>query len=207
MAKASEGLWMWDALTSSAFISRAYISLALGDMLGSAKLNGMAGHSAIYGDRFSLVQAAKSSNHKGSKAQYYPMNHEISSQYNPQRDKYSPLNLPIRTQGGYWDIIRELESKSSGNSKAAVTKATGVVRLPLCAASPAFIHPVFFPLDPFHLFYENCMAYMWDLWTILSPENDPVHLDRITAQTLGEYVVGGMKSLPPAFCGPVRDPF
>ena len=30
--------------------------MALGDMLGSAKLNGMAGHSAICGDRFSLVK-------------------------------------------------------------------------------------------------------------------------------------------------------
>ncbi|XP_006454906.1 hypothetical protein AGABI2DRAFT_57024, partial [Agaricus bisporus var. bisporus H97] len=55
MMQASEGLWMWDAITSSNFVLRAWIVMALGDMLGSAKLNGMAGHSAIYGDRFSLI--------------------------------------------------------------------------------------------------------------------------------------------------------
>ncbi|KAF8900456.1 hypothetical protein CPB84DRAFT_1626643, partial [Gymnopilus junonius] len=55
MARASEGLWIWDAVDSSYFTHRAYITMALGDMLGSAKLNGMAGHSAIFGDRFSLV--------------------------------------------------------------------------------------------------------------------------------------------------------
>ncbi|EKM79207.1 hypothetical protein AGABI1DRAFT_26921, partial [Agaricus bisporus var. burnettii JB137-S8] len=55
MAEASEGIWMWDALTSSYFVHHAYITLVLGDMLGSAKLSGMAGHSAIYGDRFSMV--------------------------------------------------------------------------------------------------------------------------------------------------------
>ncbi|KAF8868877.1 hypothetical protein BD779DRAFT_1458932 [Infundibulicybe gibba] len=135
------------------------------------------------------------------------MDNTVSSKYNPQRAKYSLSKLPIRTQGGYWDIIRKLDSKSSQNSKAQITKATGVVRLPLCAASHAFIHPVFFPLDPFHLFYENCMAYMWDLWTVFSPENDDVHLDYTQAKLLGEYVVKGMESLPPAFCGPVRDLF
>jgi hypothetical protein len=48
--------------------------MALGDMLGSAKLNGMAGHTAIFGDRFSMVQGAKSSLIKGEKSQYYQMN-------------------------------------------------------------------------------------------------------------------------------------
>ncbi|EKM79258.1 hypothetical protein AGABI1DRAFT_26920, partial [Agaricus bisporus var. burnettii JB137-S8] len=55
MAEASEGIWMWDAVTSSYFVHRAYVALILGDMLGSAKLSGMAGHSAIHGDRFSMV--------------------------------------------------------------------------------------------------------------------------------------------------------
>jgi len=50
MAIASEGIWTWDAVDSSYFVNKAYISMVLGDMLGSAKLNGMAGHSAIYGD-------------------------------------------------------------------------------------------------------------------------------------------------------------
>ncbi|KIM45729.1 hypothetical protein M413DRAFT_33340, partial [Hebeloma cylindrosporum] len=55
MACASEGLWIWDAVDSSYFTHHAYITMALGDMLGSAKLNGMAGHSGIFGDRFTLV--------------------------------------------------------------------------------------------------------------------------------------------------------
>jgi hypothetical protein len=66
MAEASEGIWMYDAIDSSVFISKAYITMALGDMLGSAKLNGMSGHTAIFGDRFSLVKGAKSSLEKGA---------------------------------------------------------------------------------------------------------------------------------------------
>ena len=55
MAMSSEGIWMWDAIDFSYFVNHAHIVMALGDMLGSAKLNGMAGHSAIYGDRFIMV--------------------------------------------------------------------------------------------------------------------------------------------------------
>ena len=58
MAMASDGIWMWDAVDSSYFLNHVCICTALGDMLGSAKLNGMAGHSAIYGDCFSMVKGA-----------------------------------------------------------------------------------------------------------------------------------------------------
>ena len=59
MARASEGIWMWDAVDSSNFVNHACITMALGDMLGSAKLSGMGGHSAFYGDRFTLCKVQK----------------------------------------------------------------------------------------------------------------------------------------------------
>src|SRR5260370_24785633 len=54
---ASVGMWTWDAVDSSYFGLRAYLCGVKGDMLGSAKLSGMTGDSALYGDRFSLVLA------------------------------------------------------------------------------------------------------------------------------------------------------
>jgi len=42
-------------------------------MLGSAKLSGMASHSAVYGDHFSLVKGAHPSLEKHAKSQYYPI--------------------------------------------------------------------------------------------------------------------------------------
>ncbi|EGO05111.1 hypothetical protein SERLA73DRAFT_44201 [Serpula lacrymans var. lacrymans S7.3] len=59
---------MWDAIDFSYFINCMYMTMILGDMLGSAKLNGMAGHTANYGDRFVLVKGARSSLEKGAKA-------------------------------------------------------------------------------------------------------------------------------------------
>ena len=202
MAKASEGLWMYDAVDSSYFLNHAAISMALGDMLGSAKINGMAGHMAIFGDRFSMVQGACSSLVKGSKALYYPSNPPENSTYNPDCPSYDLHNLPLRTQSQYWKIIKNLEHAQTKKDKANIVKATGISQLPLCAASKAFIHPTFFPID---LFYENQVLFIWDIWTILSNKNDPVHFCHVN--DFGALIPKAMKTLPPVFCGPVQDPY
>ena len=208
MTMASEGIWMWDAVDSSYFVHRSCISMALGDMLGSAKLNGMAGHTAIFGDRFSLVQGAKSSLIKGAKSQYYPMNAPENDRYNPSRpSKYDLSKIPRRSQALYWTTIEQLGAAKTKKDRSDITKATGVSRLPLCAASVAFTHPTFFPLDPFHLFYENCMAFIWDTWTVLSKPGELVHLSSEKAQKLGRLIPLAMATLPPTFCGPIRDPY
>jgi hypothetical protein len=208
MAQASEGLWIWDAVDSSYFTHRAYITMALGDMLGSAKLNGMAGHSAIFGDRFSRVQGAKASTSRGARALYYPMNPPANDKYNPSHPpSYDLANLPMRQEEDYWSTINQLSAASSKQQRAKITKETGISRLPLCAVSKAFIHPTFFPIDPFHLFYENSMAFIWDTWTSNSKPGERINLSEDKARKFGEYVSTAMKTLPPAFCGPVRDPF
>lgn len=208
MAMASEGIWTWDAVDSSYFLNKAYICMALGDMLGSAKLNGMAGHSAIYGDRFTMVKGARTSLKKGSKAQYYPISPPENAKYNPERpNSYNLDSLPLRQEHSYWSVIAKLESAPSKAISKSITKSTGVSRLPLCAASPAFTHPTFFPLDPFHLLYENNTAFIWDLWTTLSEPGERVHLSTNKARAFGQLVSKAMSTLPPSFCGPVRDIF
>jgi hypothetical protein len=207
MATASEGIWMWDAVDSSYFVNHACICMALGDMLGSAKLNGMAGHTAIYGDRFSMVKTARNSDQKNAKSLYYPMSPPQPLKYNPDRPQYNLSKLPMRQESLYWATIEKLHRAATQADRAKITKDSGISRMPLCAASPAFLHPTFFPLDPFHLFYENCMLFIWDLWMTLSLPSDPVHVDTDKARQFGELVSGAMATLPPVFCGPVRDPF
>ena len=201
MAMVSDGIWMWDAVDSSYCLNHACICMALGDMLGSAKLNGMAGHSAIYGDHFSMVKGARASLKKGSKAQYYPISPPQNSIYNPGRpETYDLHDLPICKEDSYWKAIAEIQAATSGTRHAAITKETGISRMPLCAASPAFLHPTFFPLDPFHLFYENCMAFLWDLWMTLSLPSDPIHINADEVHKLGQLVSEAMSTLPSVFC-------
>ncbi|KZP10961.1 hypothetical protein FIBSPDRAFT_913714 [Athelia psychrophila] len=78
--------------------------------------------------------------------------------------------------------------------------------MPLCVAGGAFLHPSYFPLDPFHLIYENCMTFIWDIWTQLSTPDEQFHMSSEQAATFGQMVVDAMPTLPPSFCGPICDP-
>ncbi len=207
MAKASEGIWMWDAVDSSYFVNHAYLCMILGDMLGSAKLSGMAGHSAVHGDRFSMIEGARSSVKRGAKYQYYPISPPANDKYNPMHpSKYDLDNLQIRTEKHYWETISKLNAAQSQTQYNLLVRKTGISHMPLAAALPTFVHPSFFPLDPFHLFFENIVPFLWDIWTIHSSSDEDVHIDKATAEKFGKLVVDGMKTLPPIFCGPVRDP-
>ena len=107
----------------------------------------------------------------------------------------------------YWEIIERLNGAENKAQRAAIVTETGISGLPTCAASPAFSHPFFFPLDPFHLFYENCMPHIWDIWVKDSKEHELVYMRPDIASHLGAEIENAMKTLPPSFCGPIRDPY
>ena len=114
--------------------------------------------------------------------------------------------MPIRKLQDYWKTIERLEAaKGNKTQYTAIVKETGVSGLPICAASPAFSHPFFFPLDPFHLFYENCMPHMWDIWVSPASELERVHMSQDMASKLGLEAENAIATLPPSFCGPIRD--
>ena len=206
LAMASVGFWTWDAIDSAYFILRAYLCGVKGDMLGSAKLSGMAGHSALHGDRFSMVQGAYPAKQRGGKPQYYPISPPEKRTYNPKRPIVDVDFLPLRTQGHYWETIERLQGASQAEQRK-IMKQTGISRLTICAASPAFRHPSFFPLDPFHLFYENCMVHIWDLWVEHSSAGEQIHMNKEIASQLGGEIEKAVKTLPPSFCGPIRNPY
>jgi hypothetical protein len=116
--------------------------------------------------------------------------------------------LPIRTIEGYWETIKRLDAvKGIKTHYADIVKETGVSGLPICAASPTFSHPFFFPLDPFHLFYENCMPHFWDIWVTFSEPSEIVHMSQEIASALGAEAENAMATLPPSLGGAIRDPY
>ena len=114
--------------------------------------------------------------------------------------------MPIREIEDYWETIKRLEAAKGNKTQCtAIVRETGVAGLPICAASPAFSHPFFFPLDPFHLFYENCMPHFWDMWNTFSSPSEMIYMSEDIASKLGAEVEKAMVTLPPSFCGPIRD--
>jgi hypothetical protein len=143
----------------------------------------------------------------GAKSQYYPISPPESEELNGDRPAFNILDLPIRTLENYWKIIERLEAvKAIKTQYTAAVRDTGVSGLPICAASPAFSHPYFFPLDPFHLFYENCMPHFWDMW-MGSSLSEAVHMSEDIASKLGAEAESAIATLPSSFCGPIQDPY
>ena len=103
--------------------------------------------------------------------------------------------------------INRLSSVKTKKEHQMIVRETGISRLTLCSTSPAFSHPSFFPLDPFHLFYENCMLHIWDLWVTHSSSDEQIHMDKEVASQLGEEIEKAVKTLPSSFCGPIRNPY
>ena len=209
LASGSEGIWIWDAIDSAWFFIHVYLVIMLGDMLGSAKVNGMSGHTAFHGDRFSMIQGARTSLKPGAKFQYYPLNSpdNAAGQYNPRRPVYTADAIETREQEAYWGILKKLANAKTKAELARISKETGVARIPLAASSPAFIHPSFFPLDPFHLFYENCMLWLWDIWSTDAKSGESVWVSPMKLEKLGRHISSAMRTLPPSFCGAIRDPY
>ena len=116
--------------------------------------------------------------------------------------------MPIREIKDYWKSVERLDNvKGNKTQYSNVMKETGVAGVAICAASPAFSHPFFFPLDPFHLFYENCMPHFWDTWVSLSNPPDIVHMSKELASAIGAEAEKAIATLPPSFSGPIRDIF
>ncbi|KAI0038424.1 hypothetical protein FA95DRAFT_1505691 [Auriscalpium vulgare] len=113
----------------------------------------------------------------------------------------------MRNENDYRKTLDKLNKAATKTARAKITRETGVSRMPLCMAMPAFLHPSFFPLDPFHLIYENCMAYFWDLWTTFSSPGEIMHIKTDKAREFGRLVADAVITLPPVFSGPIRDPF
>ena len=198
---ASVGMWTWHAVDSSYFVLRAFVCAIKGDMLGSAKLSGWAGHSANYGDHFSLVKGASTIN-TGSKAQYYPISP-------PQKDKIIKSVMMLiqttchcKTRDISGTQFSGLNLQPQLMRKIRLLKSTGIAQLTISAASPAFLHPSFSPLDPFHLFYENCMVHIWDMWVKNSASDEKIHMDEEMVKGIGN----AMETLPPSFSSPIQNP-
>jgi hypothetical protein len=115
--------------------------------------------------------------------------------------------LPFQTIEDYWETIKRLDAvKSNKTQYGDIVKETGVSGLPICAAGPAFSHPFFFPLDPFHLFYENCMPHFWDIWVTFSEPSEIVHMSQEIASALGAEAENALATLPPSLSGGIQDP-
>jgi hypothetical protein len=113
----------------------------------------------------------------------------------------------MHTESYYWSTIEMLiKASDDGKATSKIVRETGISCLPLCATSLAFSHPNFYPIDIFHLPYENCMAFFWDMWTESMP-GDAFYIPQEKLKDFGLLISQAMSTLPASFCGLVHNIF
>jgi hypothetical protein len=114
--------------------------------------------------------------------------------------------LLVQTIEDYWNTGKRLDAAKGNKTKYGdIVKETGVFGLPMCS-QPCLLTSILFPLDPFHLFYENCMPHFWDTWVTFSEPSEIVHMSQDIASTLGAEAEKAIATLPPSLSGGIQDP-
>ncbi|KAE8219009.1 hypothetical protein CF319_g7214 [Tilletia indica] len=149
-----------------------------------------------------VAPASTSLRPKWGKTPYFPLSTPLDLhllQPNVSRPStYDPMALPLRSDDTFRSHITQIQLATSKTERKRVGTRTGVAALPLLAASPAFTHPEFFPLDIFHLFSFNTLQLLWNTMRTRLP-GDPTVLDDIRQHRFGEMVVSAGRDLPGSF--------
>lgn len=207
MARAHVGVWMWDAHQTRWFKWHAYLLAVLGDMLGSAKCNGMKGHQGYAGCRFCMIVGARRSS--GDRTMYYILknlrernNAGQLTRINAERpDAYDAGQLPLRTHRQYRDQLREIQNAPTENAGKKLQRQYGIIKQPLATVSRAFLMPSFFPIDGAHLPYADVTPTMYDRWTLTSKRRNDERfaLTREQQVTIGMWMDRSSGNLPACF--------
>lgn len=197
MLQATEGIWMYDAYEGVNFVFKAYLVGFLADMMGSMKVNSSTGPSGVYACRFSKVAGCKPG--AGRRRQYFAISSEYIGVANPDREKYDYYMLPMRNEKEFMETIEKLNNEKSPTARKLITRNTGVTHLPMFAASPGWTYPTFYPMDCLHQLYANHANHIHRLNLEINVFSVNQHAQ------FGSMLANAMKTLPPVFCGPVRN--
>ncbi|CAD6958775.1 unnamed protein product [Tilletia controversa] len=206
LARAAIGYWMWDEAREEWFLWRAWLVGACADQPGSTKMNKMTGHQGYFGCKTCLIPA----NYLTSRqvVGYYPLRtvgRHAESTHGRQRRKrnlnrpdFDADDLPLRSDDTLAQALQDLDNAITNADRAEAQRRHGVTGRALLAASPAHVHPSFFPPDSFHLFGTNIPTLIWNTFNE-GDEDDPFFFSVDERIRFGELVADAGKDLPESF--------
>lgn len=199
IARATVGLWTWNALTNSFFLWKATLSAVSADMLGATKMNRMTGHQGYAGCKTCLLPGCAPA--AGGRTYYFPLaTTGLAEGLNLGRSPdYDPLNLPMRSEESFRKACLMLSWARNNAERKAIQRVLGHIDVPLVCFSPGFSHPFSSPPDMCHLPYANVTPFLYDTFTIKSDPLDPMVLSVQERQLFGRLLVDNAKGLPTAF--------
>lgn len=162
-----KGVRAFDALSSTAFLLRAYLIAVFGDIPAISLLMQMKGHNGIVPCRFCEIRGLRIPNTRVT-THYVPLNR--SSHPAVQADPslvtiYDPKNLPLCTHDRLLAQGKAVQRASTLAEADRLSKKYGIKGVPALSFIPSLDFPGSFPYDFMHLIWENLIKNLILLWT------------------------------------------
>jgi hypothetical protein len=158
----ADGVRTLDASSRNHFDLHAYIIFEDGDIVAIEKLLNIKGHNAVYPCRSCKIQGVRNITGRG-KVYYTPLGTpDLDHQPRPSLD---PHHLPLRSHQNYLDTYEILKSVTTRTATAAIAKQTGIRGPPALQRVGSLDYSKSFPYEWMHLFLENVVPTLVNLWT------------------------------------------
>jgi hypothetical protein len=188
------------------FILHAYLLLCTGDMPAVAMIMQMFGHTAMLSCRMcSIVGVLNPANPCATT--HYPALNRHQHPGCPLPAKYDPQSFPTQTHDGFLAQAQEIKVAAGSGEWKQLSKAYGIKGLPVLSLLPSISFPASFPFGLMHLFIENVIPNLVNIWSHALNPSLPDDNNFIIApgvwKAIAEAGATSGKTIPLSFGSPV----
>jgi hypothetical protein len=156
------GIPTYDCLSKSVFDLHAYVFIGMGDIIAIEKMLNLKGHNGFCPCRSCKMKGARNVAGRDT-IYYYPLQHPDDP--GQPRRSWNPERLPLREHGDFVKVFNKLNKLKKGKHKKDLTFHEGIKGLPALRRVGCLDFARSFPWDIMHLFFENIVRILVNLWS------------------------------------------
>lgn len=202
LVELAHGVRAFDGLSQMLFALHAYLIFAFGDMPAVAMMMRMLGHNSIHPCRCCYISGVRIPDKPKVTTHYVPLDRS-NHPSNPQPAVYNPAELPMRDHASFLRDARKVLSAKTKAGRQRLEKKTGIKGIPALSTLSSISLSDSFPHDTMHLFFENIIPMLVQLWTGMYKDGFPKDDDFVLAPTVWDAVTeaghAATHTIPSAF--------
>lgn len=200
LAELADGIQTFDASDKTNFYLHAYNMFKNGDIIAIEKLLNIKGHNGYSPCRSCEIKGVRKISTQGTNY-YTPL--KTPRRENQTRQSYHPLNLPLRTHEGFVSVLEELDATVTKRQRERIAKEHGVKGEPSLRRVNSIDYANCAPWEWMHLFLENIIPQLIDLWTgrykMLDVGSEDYELAPHIWEEIGAETAAAVNKIPAAF--------
>jgi hypothetical protein len=184
------------------FILHAYLILCTGDMPAVAMIMRMLGHNAISSCWMCTILGVRNPANPRATT-HYPALDRRRHPTKPNPTAYDAKNLPMQAHNTFLAQAHEIQLTAGVGERNHLSTAYGIKGVPALSFLPSVSFPTSFPFGLMHLFFENIIPDLVDMWSHKFnpslPKDDDFIIALRTWKAIGEAGAMSGTTIPSLF--------